>query len=562
MLHDCEWENTSKQQEVSGMKITFLGAAKTVTGSCYFIETSSCKMLVDCGMFQGSSKEETLNEEDFPFNPSELNYVLLTHAHIDHSGRIPKLYVDGFKGEIIATKATKELCEIMLPDSGYIQESEAEWKNRKRQRAGKPPVKPLYTYKDAVDCLKLFRSVKYDEMRNLTEDIRVRFRDAGHILGSSIIELWIREKGSEIKVVFSGDLGNKNIPILRDPTIIEDADYLVIESTYGNKVHGKSKDRVEDFVNIINETIDRGGNVVIPSFAVGRTQEVIYDLNKKREKYDARYDKFFNAPVYVDSPLATSATEVFRRNLDCYDEEAREYIENGDNPLDFPGLRFTKTPEESKALNEKKESMVIISASGMCDAGRIKHHLKHNLWRSESTILFVGYQAEGTLGRRLLDGAKTVKIFGEEISVNARIEMLEGLSGHADKEGLMSWLQGFKKKPEKVFIVHGEENVMADFSEAVKENLGVETVIPERGQSFVIGARGAVDEAEKLIPDVSFKRLAVIDILETLKEEFDFLSDEIINDLKQDKEDEEVDKLRARLKKLESEILDVLKQMG
>jgi len=543
------------------MKVTFLGAAKTVTGSCYLIEADDCKFLIDCGLFQGRSKEEALNEADFPFNLSDLDYVLLSHAHIDHSGRIPKLFKDGFRGQIIATKATTELCAIMLPDSGYIQESETEWKNRKRQRAGKPPIEPLYTHQDAVDCMRLFRSVRYDEILELTESVRVRFRDAGHILGSSIIELWVREKGEEIKVVFSGDLGNKNIPILRDPTIIESADYLIVESTYGNKVHGKSKDRVEEFVDIINETIDRGGNVIIPSFAVGRTQEIIYDLNKKREHYDSRYDKFFKIPVYVDSPLATSATEVFRRNLDCYDEEAREYIENGDNPLDFPGLKFTRTPEESKALNEKKESMIIISASGMCDAGRIKHHLKHNLWRSESTILFVGYQAEGTLGRRILDGAKTVKIFGEEISVNARIEMLEGLSGHADREGLISWIEGFRKKPEKIFIVHGEEGTMADFSNAIKEKFNIETVIPERGQSFVISAKGALGRVGGYVSDVSFKRLAVIDVLETLKEEFEYLAQEITMELTQEKEDAEVDELRDKLGKLEKEILDILKTM-
>lgn len=431
------------------MKITFLGAAKTVTGSCFFVETASTKFLVDCGMFQGYSKNNALNEEEFPFNVEELDYIFLTHAHIDHSGRIPRIYIKGFRGQIIATKATVELCAIMLPDSGHIQEYENEWTNRKRLRAGKPPVEPLYTYQDAVNCLELFRKVSYDEVIKINDEIRVRFRDAGHILGSAIIEMWINERGEEIKIVFSGDLGNKDIPILRDPSIIESADYLVIESTYGNRLHNERVDKAEYFLNLINSTIEKGGNVIIPSFAVGRTQELIYELNKKKEVYDEKLKMLFATPVYIDSPMAISATEVFRNNLDCYDEEAREYIENGDNPLDFPGLQFTRTAEESKALNERKESSIIIAASGMCEAGRIRHHLKHNLWRKDSTIIFVGYQAEGTLGRRLLDGAKKVRLFGEEISVEARIEMIEGFSGHADKEGLLKWIERFNRKPKK-----------------------------------------------------------------------------------------------------------------
>lgn len=447
------------------MKITFLGAAKTVTGSCFFVETASTKFLVDCGMFQGYSKNNALNEEEFPFNVEELDYIFLTHAHIDHSGRIPRIYIKGFRGQIIATKATVELCAIMLPDSGHIQEYENEWTNRKRLRAGKPPVEPLYTYQDAVNCLELFRKVSYDEVIKINDEIRVRFRDAGHILGSAIIEMWINERGEEIKIVFSGDLGNKDIPILRDPSIIESADYLVIESTYGNRLHNERVDKAEYFLNLINSTIEKGGNVIIPSFAVGRTQELIYELNKKKEVYDEKLKMLFATPVYIDSPMAISATEVFRNNLDCYDEEAREYIENGDNPLDFPGLQFTRTAEESKALNERKESSIIIAASGMCEAGRIRHHLKHNLWRKDSTIIFVGYQAEGTLGRRLLDGAKKVRLFGEEISVEARIEMIEGFSGHADKEGLLKWIERFNRKPKKIFIVHGEEDAMIEFSE-------------------------------------------------------------------------------------------------
>ncbi len=541
------------------MKITFLGAAKTVTGSCYLVETKSCKFLIDCGMFQGHSKENLLNEEPFSFNPAELDFMILTHSHIDHSGRIPKLYLDGFKGTIYSTKATKELCGIMLPDCGHIQEMENEWTNRKRQRAGKPPVKPLYTYQDAVDCMQLFNSSGYGELITINDGIRARFNDAGHILGSSIVELWVTENGEETKVVFSGDLGNKGIPILRDPAVIESADYLVIESTYGNRLHVDNSNKVERFVDIINETIEKGGNVIIPSFAVGRTQEIIYDLHQQREKYGEKLKKLFNIPVFVDSPLATSATQIFRNNLDCYDEEARAYVENGDNPLEFPGLQFTQSPDESRALNDRQDSIIIISASGMCEAGRIKHHLKHNLWRKESTVIFVGYQAVGTLGRKLVDGAKKVKLFGEEISVNARIEMIDGFSGHADKNGLLEWIGKISKKPRKIFIVHGEEEVMGEFAGFIHEKFNIETEIPSKGDSYLVNARRAVESLEKAEPSYQFRRLAIIELMETLKEEFDELAEILKSELKQEKDDLEVDELKAKLKGLEKYMIDILK---
>lgn len=541
------------------MKISFLGAAKTVTGSCFFVETRNTKFLVDCGMFQGHSKENALNEEEFPFKPSEIDFIFLTHAHIDHSGRIPKIYLDGFKGEIITTKATKELCAIMLPDSGHIQEFENEWENRKRIRAGKPPVDPLYTTKDAVAAMQLFQSVLYGEVLKVNEEIKVRFNDAGHILGSSIIEMWICENGKETKIVFSGDLGNKDIPILKDPSIIEGADYLVIESTYGNRLHKDAKNKVEEFVDIIDSTLQKGGNVIIPSFAVGRTQEIIYELNKERDKYHDKMKKLFKTPVFVDSPLAISATEVFRQNLDCYDEEARAYIENGDNPLDFPGLQFTRTAEESRGLNERKESSIIISASGMCEAGRIKHHLKHNLWRKESTILFVGYQAQGTLGRKIVEGAKKVKIFGEDISINARIEVIEGFSGHADKDGLLEWIGRFNRKPAKIFIVHGEEESMAEFANEINTRFKIDTVIPERGESFIISSDRVMETEDRMGSQVLFKRLAVLEYIETLKEEIDELSNIMKLDLKKDTSDLEVDEIRAKLKNVEKAILNALK---
>ena len=546
------------------MNISFVGAAKTVTGSCYHIKTDTCSFLVDCGMFQGNNALEAQNHEPFPFNPAELDFMLLTHAHIDHSGRIPKLFVDGFKGQIYATKATAELCSLMLPDSGHIQEFENEWVNRKRERAGLPPVQPLYTSQDAIDSIRLFSSVRYSEEVRINDQIRARFNDAGHILGSSIVEIWVKENDKEVKLVFSGDLGNMNMPILRDPSIIDSADYLFIESTYGNRNHLNVENKIDRFIEIITSTMGKGGNIIIPSFAVGRTQEILYQLFKQREKYGDKINQLLRIPVYVDSPLAVSATKVFRNNLDCFDEEAREYIENGDNPLDFPGLQFTQSVEDSKALNEREESLIIISASGMCDAGRIKHHLKHNLWRKESSIVFVGYQAEGTLGRRLVDGADKVRIFGEEISVNARVEMIEGFSGHADKDGLINWLKAFEQKPKKIFIVHGEEDSMNEFSELIANELRVGTIIPGRGDSYTVtyaGVTGMEKRAalEEKKEKYGFKRLEIVYMLDKLKEELEEASAIIRDDLGTEKEDMELEELVQKLHKFEKNIIDIIK---
>lgn len=546
------------------MKISFLGAAKTVTGSCFHIETDTCSFLVDCGMFQGSSADEARNHDPFPFNPADLDFVVLTHAHVDHSGRLPKLYIDGFQGPIFATKATAELCAIMLPDSGHIQEFENEWVNRKRERAGLPPVRPLYTVRDAIDCIRLFKRVRYYEEIRINDRIRMKFNDGGHLLGSSIVELWVRENGREIKLVFSGDLGNRDMPILRDPDIIESADYVFIESTYGNREHVRSDNKADKFLEIIRSTKEKGGNVIIPSFAVGRTQEIIYELFKQHEKNDEELKQLLQIPVYVDSPLAVSATEVFRNNLDCFDEEAREYIKNGDNPLDFPGLRFTRSAEESKALNESKESLIIISASGMCEAGRIKHHLKHNLWRKESSIVFVGYQAAGTLGRRILDGAKKVRIFGEEINVDARVEMLEGLSGHADQTGLISWLKSFRQKPRNIFVVHGEEEAVKQFGDLIFRELDIVPIAPEYGESFMVTADGVApadrkaDRREKR-ERYGFRRLEIVHMLDKLKDELEEASAIIRDDLRTEKDDIELDKLLEKLLAFEKYIVEIIK---
>ena len=443
------------------MKITFLGATRTVTGSNFLVEGAGKKFLVDCGMWQGKAEQEMENSQEFEFNPLEIDFMLLTHAHIDHSCRIPKLYKEGYRNKVYAQKATCDLCALMLPDSGHIQETEAEWKNKKRKRKGEEPIEPIYTAELAAKSLEIFEPVQYDQIIEITPEIHVRFNDAGHMLGSSIIEVWIKEGEKETKTVFTGDIGNNDIPLLSPPTMIEDTDFLVMESTYGSRLHMRNDEKAEIFLDVVSETLDNGGTVVIPSFAVGRTQEILYEINKLKDEHEdeefrRKYRTLMRAPVYVDSPLAISATEVFRENTELFDEETKEEIMRGDNPLEFPGLQFTRTADESKALNEDQTPSIIISASGMCEVGRIKHHLKHNLWNPNSTILFVGYQAPGTLGYSIVNGAKTVKIFGEEIAVNARIEYIEGYSGHADQELLMNCIYSYIKKPKHIFLVHGE----------------------------------------------------------------------------------------------------------
>ena len=471
------------------MKITFLGATKTVTGSNYLIEAAGKKFLVDCGMWQGKAELEEENYQEFEYDPKEIDFMLLTHAHIDHSGRIPKLYKEGYRNKIYAHKATCDLCTIMLPDSGHIQEQESTWKNRKRMRKGEEPREPIYTAEDALKCLQIFEPVQYDEIIDITPEIHARFNDAGHMLGSSIIELWVEEDGKRIKTVFTGDLGNNDIPLLSEPTMIEDADYLVMESTYGSRLHMRNDNKAEDFLNIVSETLDNGGTVVIPSFAVGRTQEILYEIDKlkdirKDEEFRRKYKTLMRTPVYVDSPLAMSATEVFKENMNLFDEETQKEISKGENPLEFPGLKFTMTADESKALNEDQTPSIIISASGMCEVGRIKHHLKHNLWNPKSTILFVGYQAPGTLGYNIVNGAKKVKIFGEEIAVNARIEYIEGHSGHADQEGLMNFIYSFIQKPKHIFLVHGEEESQEVLKSKIEEETNLPVTITNFGETF------------------------------------------------------------------------------
>lgn len=466
------------------MKIKFCGASTGVTGSCHLLTSGEHKILLDCGQFQGGKAQDALNYEKFPFEPSEIECVVLSHAHIDHCGRLPLLTKRGFEGKIYCTDATADLLSVMLKDSAYIHEKETEWKNRKAERAGREQVEPLYTIEDAEKALSLVSPILYDQQIEINSDMKIVFNDAGHILGSAITELWVTEDDKESKIVFSGDLGMEGRPILRDPTYIKKADYVIMETTYGNRIHKELGTGVDKLIEIILNTTRRGGNVVIPSFAVGRTQELIYELNRfydSNNEYRKELDKIF---VYIDSPMATTATEIFRRNAQVFDEETREYILKGDNPLEFKNLKFTRSSKESQDLNFNKEPKIIISASGMCEAGRIRHHLKHNLWNPKNSIVFVGYQGQGTLGRSLVEGIKMVTLFGEEIQVNAEIYNLEGFSGHADQNGLFAWLAHFEQKPKQIFLVHGEEESKKDFAKLVNEKLSYEPIVVMGNSEF------------------------------------------------------------------------------
>ncbi len=628
------------------MKITFLGATKTVTGSNFLVEGAGKKFLVDCGLYQGKATEELENEEPFEFDINSIDFMLLTHAHIDHSGRIPKLYKEGYRKDIIATKATCDLCSIMLPDSGHIQEMEISWTNRKRIRKGETELEPLYTAEEAARSLELFKPVSYDEIIEIDENIHVRFNDAGHMLGSSTIEVWVRENDKEEKIVFSGDLGNNDIPLLSEPTMIEDTDYLVMESTYGSRLHMRNDDKAELFLNIVSETLEQGGTVVIPSFAVGRTQEILFEINKLKDKKDdeefrKKYEELMRVPVYVDSPLAISATEVFEDNMDLFDDETKEYMQKGNNPLEFPGLQFTRTVEESKALNESNESCIIISASGMCDVGRIKHHLKHNIWNPNNTILFVGtevfednmdlfddetkeymqkgnnplefpglqftrtveeskalnesnesciiisasgmcdvgrikhhlkhniwnpnntilfvgYQAPGTLGYSIVNGAKKIKLFGEEVAVNARIEYIEGYSGHADQEGLLNFIYSFLRKPKHIFLLHGEPEGQEVLKNKIIETTNLPVSIPSFGETYELTDTdvrlvGRHRRPEK--EDNKFTKLAIIDRLNLLKEKIDDMEDIVNYGLSDSNiENGQIDNLNEKIRELQNQI--------
>ncbi len=514
------------------MKLVFYGACRTVTGSCFLLETEQTKMLIDCGMYQGPKILKERNYGDFPFNPSEIDCVVLTHAHIDHSGMLPKLVKKGFKGNIFATKATMDLCSIMLPDSGHIQELEVERKNRKFRRAGQPLIEPIYDHFDANKAMLQFKGIDYEIPAIISPDVTIRLKDAGHILGSSIVEVLVREGNKEIKIVFSGDIGNLNQPIIKNPSKIEWADYLIMESTYGNRVHQDMGDKKELLLEIIKDTFKRGGNLIIPAFAVERTQDILYYLGKLEQE-----GRLPACDIYIDSPLAISASEIFKVSVQYYDDESRKVFEStGNSPIILKNLKMTRSVEESRKLNDIKSGAIIISASGMCDAGRIKHHLKHNLWRPESSVLFVGFQAEGTLGRKIIDGQKIVRIHGEDIAVNANIYNLDGFSAHADQPALLDWVKSMERLPKKVFLVHGEPAGMVELKDLLETELGVDVEMPEWLECFMIGE-------EEHVP---YRRT---------RRDIDIIYNALINKLeemyKHKVTEEDLDKLYKKLKEIE-----------
>lgn len=478
------------------MELTFIGAAHEVTGSCTLLENQGAYYLIDCGMEQGVNVYENV---PLPVPPQRIDAVFLTHAHIDHSGLLPKLYKDGFRGQVYTTEVTRNLCDVMLRDSANIQSFEAEWRSRKAQRAGEPPEEPLYTVEDVAGLMKLFHPCDYAKRYPISDDVQIRFTDIGHLLGSACIEIWLQEGNTEKKIVFSGDVGNLDHPILNDPQSVEEADYLVLESTYGNRLHDRPKDAVAELAQYLQRAFDRGGSVIIPSFAVGRTQELLYALREIKQKNMVHYHDGF--PIYLDSPLAEEATAIFMQcSSDYFDPETKALLAQGINPIWCADLQLSVTAEDSKKINEDRRPKVILSASGMCEAGRIRHHLKHNLWQRRNIILFAGYQAAGTLGRTLLEGAQTVKLFGEEIAVQAEICALHGTSGHADQQGLLHWVEAFKKKPGVIFVNHGEDDACETLRNLLQTQFGVTAIAPFSGTAFdlAVGKLTVYTEGRKI----------------------------------------------------------------
>ena len=464
------------------IRITCLGAAGSVTGSCFLVRTDTGgSLLVDCGLFQGGKTIESRNRMEWGFDPRSVPALLLTHAHIDHSGRIPKLVKDGFRGRIIATEPTVDLCSIMLLDAAHVQEMEAEWQTRKNKRQGGEDMRPLYTIRDAGECLRYLEAVERDRLIEIEPGIRARFRNAGHILGSSIVELFVEDGGKEVTIVFSGDLGSTHQLIVTDPEKVSAADYLFVESTYGNRLHRSFEESKEELLDAIMYAVSQGEKVIIPAFALERTQEVLYLLGEFH-----RDGRLPDVPIYLDSPLAIKATEIFRKHKKYYDAEARAIVEKGFDPFDMPNLHFTETTEESIAINRKRGPAIVIAANGMCTAGRIRHHLKHNLWRPGAGIIIVGFQAEGTTGRQIVDGAKHVRLFGEDVAVKARVSTIGGFSAHADQAGLLTWVGNFAGRARRVFVVHGEPASSEALALEIRKRFSLETCIPRWRETLVI----------------------------------------------------------------------------
>ncbi len=498
------------------MDVTCLGATRTVTGSCFLCRHEGFSFLVDCGMFQGRRELEQRNRKPFPFDPRKIDAVLLTHAHVDHSGLLPRLVAEGFNGTIYATPATVDLCGIILPDSAHIQEMEAEWQTRKNLRKGRKPVEPLYTKEDAERTLLRFKGIPYESPVRLAPGLKVTFRNAGHILGAAFLEIDFARSGEGKRVVFSGDLGHKGQYIIKDPTPLEAADFVFMESTYGNRLHRSMEETLEELARVVREAALKKGKIIMPAFAVERTQELLYALHKLQA--DGRAP---GLPVYVDSPLATSATRIFRRHRECFDQETLGLLAEGENPLDTPLLTFTRSVEESMGLNDLPGPLIIISASGMCNAGRIKHHLKHNLWRAENHVVIVGFQAQGTTGRRLVDGARKVKIFQEDVMVRAAIHTLGGFSGHADRDGLTEWIGGVKAPPEQVFLIHGEEESSLALAERLSRRHALPVEVPRLGERIRLGeraVRAAVPAPAPAGPEVGRLAVGLADRLRSLPE--------------------------------------------
>lgn len=499
------------------IKVTCLGATQIVTGSNFLLQTlSGRKFLVDCGMFQGPKKIERRNWLDWGFNPSEIEVLFLTHAHIDHSGRIPKLVKDGFRGRIMTTYPTVDLCEILLQDSAHIQEMQAEWESRKKKRQGYSPVEPLYTTEDAQEAMQFFHPVQRDEMITVNQELQVRFRNAGHILGSSILEFWSRQNREEIKVIFSGDLGQRDQLIVRDPQEVLNTDYLFVESTYGDRNHRSFKQSKEELLQAIEYSVQAGEKLLIPAFAVERTQEILYVLGEFH-----RQGRLPDLPVFLDSPLAIKATEIFRRNKKDYDQEAQALVSKGEDPFDLPNLTFTSSTQESMALNTKQGPAIIIAGNGMCTAGRIVHHLKHNLWREGCSVVIVGFQAVGSTGRKLVDGDKQIKVLGESISVRAKVFTIGGFSAHADQQELLEWIGHYRNQP-KVYLIHGEENSITTLAQLIQEKYGLNVHVPVWNERLILKSRQVVEEvAEAVAEDVDISTTALntlVDVENVLKE--------------------------------------------